>query len=37
VKQLGGDVRGVAFLIELVALNGRARLPGVDVMAVLQY
>jgi adenine phosphoribosyltransferase len=36
-KQLGGDVRGVAFLIELVALNGRARLPGVDVMAVLQY
>jgi adenine phosphoribosyltransferase len=37
VKQLGGDVRGVAFLIELVALNGRARLPGVAVMAVLQY
>ena len=37
VKQLGGDVRGVAFLIELVGLNGRARLPGVDVMAVLQY
>jgi adenine phosphoribosyltransferase len=37
VKQLGGDVRGVAFLIELVALNGRARLPRVDVMAVLQY
>jgi adenine phosphoribosyltransferase len=37
VRQLGGDVRGVAFLIELVALNGRARLEGANVMAVLQY
>ena len=37
VRQLGGDVRGVAFLIELVALNGRARLEGENVMVVLQY
>ena len=37
VKQLGGNVRGAAFLIELVALNGRARLTGEEVMAVLQY
>jgi adenine phosphoribosyltransferase len=37
VKQLGGNVRGAAFLIELVALNGRARLAGEEVMAVLQY
>jgi adenine phosphoribosyltransferase len=37
VKQLGGIVEGVALLIELVALNGRARLPGENVTAVLQY
>ena len=37
VKQLGGQVEGVAFLIELVALNGRARLDGENIMAVLQY
>ena len=28
VKQLGGDVEGVAFLIELADLNGRAKLAG---------
>ena len=37
VRQLGGDVHGVAFLIELVALNGRAQLAGENVRAVLQY
>ena len=37
VKQLGGSVAGVAFLIELVALEGRKRLAGENVMAVLQY
>jgi adenine phosphoribosyltransferase len=37
VKQLGGEVQGVAFLIELVALEGRKRLQGEKVMAVLQY
>ena len=37
VRQLGGDVAGLAFLIELVGLNGRARLEGEQVMAVLQY
>ena len=37
VKQLGGHVEGVAFLIELVALEGRQRLAGEKVMAVLQY
>lgn len=37
VKQLGGQVEGIAFLIELVALNGRARLDGEKIMAVLQY
>src|SRR5262249_46814080 len=28
VKQLGGEVVGLSFLIELVALNGRSKLPG---------
>src|SRR5258705_11284613 len=37
VRQLGGDVQGVAVLIELVGLNGRSKLPGENVMAVLQY
>jgi adenine phosphoribosyltransferase len=37
VKQLGGTVQGVALLIELVALNGRARLAGESVTTVLQY
>jgi adenine phosphoribosyltransferase len=37
VKQLGGVVEGVALLIELVELNGRAKLPGEKVTAVLQY
>jgi adenine phosphoribosyltransferase len=37
VRQLGGDVHGVAVLIELVALNGRAKLTGENVNAVLQY
>ncbi len=37
VRQIGGDVAGIAVLIELVALNGRAKLQGETVMAVLQY
>jgi adenine phosphoribosyltransferase len=37
VRQLGGDVVGVAFLIELADLNGRAKLAGENVRAVLQY
>ena len=37
VRQLGGDLRGVAFLIELLALNGRTKLEGENVRAVLQY
>jgi adenine phosphoribosyltransferase len=37
VKQLGGKVEGVAFLIELVELNGRSRLQDEPVFAVLQY
>ena len=37
VRQLGGDVAGIAVLIELVALNGRSKLQGENVRAVLQY
>jgi adenine phosphoribosyltransferase len=37
VKQLGGTVEGVAVLIELADLNGRARLQGENVFAVLKY
>jgi adenine phosphoribosyltransferase len=37
VKQLGGDVVGLAFLIELAALNGRQRLTGESVHVVLTY
>lgn len=37
VRQAGGDVQGLAFLIELVGLNGRANLAGEQVMAILRY
>jgi adenine phosphoribosyltransferase len=37
VKQLGGEVHALAFLIELVALNGRAKLAGENIHVVLQY
>lgn len=37
VRALGGEVVGVQFLIELVALKGRDRLVGEPVNAVLQY
>ena len=37
VRRLGGTVHGLAFLIELVALNGRERLAGESVFSVLKY
>jgi len=37
VKQLGGQVHALAFLIELVALNGRAKLEGEHIHSVLKY
>jgi len=37
VKRLGGEIHALAFLIELVALNGRDKLPGERVHAVLSY
>jgi adenine phosphoribosyltransferase len=37
VRRLGGEVQGLAFLIELVALNGRAKLEGERVHTALKY
>ena len=37
VKQLGGDLVGVAVMIELSGLKGREKLGGVPVHSVLQY
>jgi adenine phosphoribosyltransferase len=37
LRQLGGDVAGAAFAVELNFLNGRAKLPGLDVFSLLQY
>jgi len=37
VEKLGGRVAGLSFVIELDALNGRAKLPGYDVQTLLHY
>ena len=37
VKQLGGELHGLAFLIELTFLNGKSKLTGENVYSVLQY
>jgi adenine phosphoribosyltransferase len=37
VRRLGGEVYALAFLIELVALNGRERLNGERIHTVLKY
>jgi adenine phosphoribosyltransferase len=37
VKESGGVVVGIAFLIELIGLDGRSRLPGENIHAVLKY
>jgi adenine phosphoribosyltransferase len=37
VEQLGGEVVGVAFVIELAFLNGRDKLTGYDVHSLIQY
>ena len=37
VKKLGGELQGLAFLIELEFLNGKAKLAGENVFSVLKY
>ena len=37
VEQLGGDVVGLAFMIELTYLNGRKKLKDYDIFTLMQY
>ena len=37
VEQLGGEVVGIVFVIELAFLNGRDKLAGYDVHSLIQY
>src|ERR1700687_5766176 len=37
IQKLGGRVEGTAFAVELTFLNGRAKLPGLDVFSLIQY
>ncbi|MBV8171067.1 MAG: adenine phosphoribosyltransferase [Candidatus Eremiobacteraeota bacterium] len=37
VDQVGGELIGFAFLIELTALDGRSKLPGVDIKSFITY
>jgi adenine phosphoribosyltransferase len=37
VRKLGGKVVGTSFAVELTFLNGRAKLPGIDVFTMIQY
>lgn len=37
IEQLGGEVVGAAFLIELEELNGRNKLNGINVVSLMKY
>ena len=37
VEKLGGTVVGLSFVLELGVLNGRQRLPGYDIQALVHY
>jgi adenine phosphoribosyltransferase len=37
VREVGGVVAGIGFVIELTFLNGRRKLDGLDVFSLLQY
>jgi adenine phosphoribosyltransferase len=37
IRQLGGDIIGAAFLIELSYLSGRDKLSGIDVFSLITY
>jgi adenine phosphoribosyltransferase len=37
IRQIGGDVMGAAFAVELTFLNGRSKMPGIDVFSVIKY
>jgi len=37
VRKLGGELHGLAFLIELLFLNGKQKVAGENVYSVLKY
>ncbi len=37
IRSLGGIVEGAAFAVELTFLNGRAKLPALDVFSLIRY
>jgi len=37
IEKLNGKVEGAAFAVELTFLNGRAKLPNLDVFSLIQY
>jgi adenine phosphoribosyltransferase len=37
IQELGGEVVGASFAVELTFLNGRAKLPGIDIFSMIQY
>ena len=37
IRQLGGEVVGACFAVELAFLNGRAKLDGIDIFSLLSY
>ena len=37
IRKLGGEVAGASFAVELTFLNGRTKLPGIDVFSMIQY
>jgi adenine phosphoribosyltransferase len=37
VRKLKGEVVGACFAVELNFLNGRSKLPGLDVFSLIQY
>jgi adenine phosphoribosyltransferase len=37
IRELKGEVAGAAFAVELTFLNGRSKLPGIDVFSLLEY
>jgi adenine phosphoribosyltransferase len=37
IRSLGGTVDGAAFAVELNFLNGRSKLPGLDVFSLMKY
>jgi adenine phosphoribosyltransferase len=37
IRKLGGLVAGAAFAVELTFLNGRAKLPGLDVFSLIKF